>query len=132
VIRIKFSTKDCGPCPCRPKCCRSQKRSPRRTLSVRPQADYAALHAARSRERTEEFSTAYARRSGIAGTLSRGFRVCRLRRTRYVGQAHVHLGHVLTAVGLDFLRLGEWFNDAPRPRMRRSPFATLMAGASPP
>jgi transposase len=132
VIRITFSTKDCGPCPSRPRCCRSQKRSPRRTLSVRPQADYAALHAARHRERTAEFATAYARRAGIEGTLSRGLRGCRLRRTRYIGQAHVHLGHVLTAVGRNFLRLGEWFSDAPRARMRRSPFATLMAGASPP
>ncbi|MDP9371412.1 MAG: IS1182 family transposase [Chloroflexota bacterium] len=131
VIRIKFSTKDCGPCPCRPLCCRSQKRSPRRTLSVRPQADYVALHAARNHERTEEFATAYARRAGIEGTLSRGLRVCRLRRTRYTGQEHVHLGHVLTAVGLNFLRLGEWFSDAPRARMRRSPFATLIAGAPP-
>ncbi len=131
VIRIKFSTKDCGPCPCRPSCCRSQKRSPRRTLSVRPQADYLALHAARHREGTEEFATAYARRAGIEGTLSRGIRRCRLRRTRYVGQEHVHLGHVLTAVGLNFLRLGEWFSDAPRAKMRRSPFATLMVGAPP-
>lgn len=132
IVRIKFSTKDCGPCPCRPLCCRSRKRSPRRTLSIRPQADYVALHAARDRERGEEFAAAYARRAGIEGTLSRGLRVCRLRRTRYVGQAQVHLGHVLTATGLNFLRLGEWLSDAPRARMRRSPFATLMAGASPP
>ncbi len=76
-------------------------------------------------------ATAYARRAGIEGTLSRGLRVCRLRRTRYTGQEHVHLGHVLTAVGLNFLRLGEWFSDAPRARMRRSPFATLIAGAPP-
>jgi transposase len=131
IIRIKFSAKDCGPCPCRPLCCRSRKRSPRRTLSIRPQADYAALHMARRTEGTEKFATTYARRGGIEGTLSRGVRRCRLRRTRYIGQAHVHLGHILTAVGLNFLRLGEWFTGAPRARMRHSPFATLMAGAAP-
>jgi len=98
---------------------------------VRPQADYAALHAARRQEHTKEFATAYARRAGIEGTLSRGVRRCRLRRTRYIGQEHVHLGHVLTAVGLDFLRLGEWFSDAPRAKMRRSPFAMLVVGAPP-
>jgi len=131
IIRIKFSTKACGPCPCRPLCCRSRKRSPRRTLSVRPPADYLALHAARRNEGTEEFATADARRAGGEGTLSRGVRRCRLRRTRYIGQEHVHLGHVLTAVGLNFLRLGEWFSAAPRAKMRRAPFATLMAGELP-
>jgi hypothetical protein len=98
---------------------------------VRPRAGYAAPRDARERECTEGVATAYARRAGIEGTLSRGLRVCHLRRTRYIGQAQVHLGHALTAVGLNFLRLGEWFSDAPRAR-RRSPFATLMAGASPP
>ena len=38
----------------------------------------------------------------------------------------------LEEMRLNFLRLGEWFSDAPRPKMRRSPFATLMAGSSPP
>lgn len=132
VIRITFSTKDCGPCPCRPLCRRSRKRAPRRTLSVRPQANYLALHAARRHEGTKECATAYARRAGIEGTLARGVRRCRLRRTRYSGQEHVHLGHVLTAVGLNSLRLGEWFSDAPRAKLRRSPFATLRAGAPPP
>lgn len=132
IVRIKFSTKDCGPCPCRPLCCCSQQRSPRRTLSVRPQADYLALHAARRNEDAEECATAYARRAGIEGPLSRGVHRCRLRRTRYIGQEHVHLGHVLTAVGLNFLRLGEWSSGAPRARMQRSPFATLMASGSPP
>jgi transposase len=97
---------------------------------VRPQADSLALHAARRHESTEEFATAYARRAGIEGTLSRGLRTCRLRRTRYRGQPHVHLGHVLTATGLNFLRLGEWFSDAPLARLRRSPFVTLMARAT--
>jgi transposase len=101
-------------------------------LSVRPQADYLALHAARRREGTPSCTSQYARRAGIEGTLSRGIRRCRLRRTRYIGQEHVHLGHVLTAVGLNLLRLGEWFSGRPRAKMRRSPFATLMAGAPPP
>lgn len=98
---------------------------------MRPRADYAALRDARERECTEEIATAYGRRAGIEGTLSRRLRVCHLRRTRYIGQAKIHRGHVLTAMGLNFLRLGEWFSDAPRARMRRAPFATLMAGAPP-
>ena len=39
----------------------------------------------------------------------------------------MHLGHVPTAVGLNILRLGEWFADLPRAKTRRSPFAALMA-----
>ena len=81
----------------------------------------------RGTARARAFATAYATRAGIEGTLSRGVRTCRLRRTRYVGQAKTHLGHVLTAAGMNFLRLGEWFADRPRARTRRSPFTTLMA-----
>ena len=127
IVRIKFSTKDCGPCPCRPLCCRSEKRSPRRTLSVRPQADYLALHAARHRESTEEFATAYARRAGIEGTLSRGVGRCGLRRARYIGLAKTRLQHILIATSINFLRIGEWLSGAPRARTRYSPFAQLMA-----
>lgn len=62
VIRIKFSIKDCRFCPSRPLCCRSQKKYPRRTLSVRPQADYVALQAMRHRERTAEFAAVFVKR----------------------------------------------------------------------
>ncbi len=129
VIKIKFSTKDCGPCPCRARCTRSTKKYPRRTVTIRRQEAYVALQGARERERTEDFVEEYARRAGIEGTLSRGIRTCDLRRTRYVGLARVHLGHVLTAVALNFLRLGEWFADVPHTKTRRSPFTLLMTDA---
>ncbi len=74
LIWVKFSSKDCGPCPSRPACCHAQGRSPRRTLCLRPRAQFAAL------------------RAGIEGTLARGIRRCRLRRTRYRGQPKVHVG----------------------------------------
>ena len=77
---------------------------------MRADANFHALKKARQREETQQFAATYAVRSGIEGTLSRGLRTCGLRRTRYVGQPRTHLGHVLTAVGLNFLRLAE---DAP-------------------
>ncbi len=126
VIKIKFSTKDCGSCASRPRCCHSQKKACRRTITVRPQAQHEALQSARQREVAPEFAAVYAARAGIEGTLSRGVRACRLRRTRYIGQARTHLGHLLTAVALNFLRLGEWFADLPRAETRRSPFTRLM------
>lgn len=127
VIKIKFSAKDCGPCASRLRCIRSVKRCQRRTLSIRTKEPYLALQEARQREGTADFGAEYARRAGIEGTLSRGIRTCEMRRTRYSGLARVHLGHVLTAVALNFLRLGEWLADVPRAKTRTSPFRLLMA-----
>ena len=129
VIKVKFPTKDCRPCPKLALCVRSQKRYPRRTVTIRPQPPYRALHAARQREVTEVFRAEYARRAGIEGTISRGMRSARLRRTRYIGLSRVHLGHILTAAGLNILRLGEWCLEIPRAKTRITPFARLMADA---
>jgi transposase len=129
VIKVKFSTKDCRPCPLLARCVRSQKRDPRRTITIRPQPQYQALQAARRREATEAFQTEYAHRAGIEGTISRGVRSTRLRRTRYIGLARVRLGHILTAVGLNVLRLSEWFLQTARAKTRLTPFARLMADA---
>jgi hypothetical protein len=75
------------------------------------------------------FQAEYARRAGIEGTISRGVRCTRLRRTRYIGLARVRLGHILTAVGLNVLRLGEWFLQTAPAKPRLTPFARLMADA---
>ena len=85
------------------------------------------MHAPRRRETTEAFGETYALRAGIEGTLARGIRRCRLRRTRYRGQPKVHLGHILAAAGLNFLRLGEWYAGVPRRKPQRLPFARFLA-----
>jgi transposase len=126
VIKIKFSTRDCRACPSRSRCTRSRKKYPRRTITVRTHPEYLALQEARRREQTQDFAAVYAIRAGIEGTLSRGIRRCRLRRSRYIGLRKARLVHILTAVGLNFLRLGEWLTDAPRAKTRRSRFALLM------
>jgi len=79
---------------------------------------------------TDAFQAAYARRAGIEGTRSRGVRTARLRRTRCIGLARVCLGHMLTALGLNVLRLGEWFLEMAPTKTRITPFARLMADAS--
>jgi transposase len=127
VIKVKFSTKDCRRCDHVTQCIRSKKRYARRTLTIRPQPQYQALQAARQREATAAFQAEYARRAGIEGTISRGVRGARLRRTRDVGLPRVQLGHLLTAAGLNVLRLGEWFLETSRAKTRLSPFARLMA-----
>jgi transposase len=130
VLKIKFSTKDCGPCPHRAQCTRSRKASARRTITVRPQGQYEALRAAREREKTDAFAEEYARRAGVEGTLSQAVRRCGLRRSRYVGLARTHLGHVLTATAVDFVRIGEWLAGNPRAKTRHPVFATVLAPAA--
>jgi transposase len=129
VIKVKFSSKDCRRCKHLAQGIRSKKRDPRRTLTIRPQPQYQALQAARQREATEAFQAEYARRAGIEGTISRGTRGTRLRRTHDIGLRRVRLGHVLTAVGLNVLRLGEWFLETAPAKTRITPFARLMAHA---
>ena len=129
VIKVKFSTKDCRRCDQLVHCIRSTKRYPRRTLTIRPQPQYQALQAARQREATDTVRAEYARRAGIEGTISRGTRSTRLRRTRYMGLTRVHLGHILTAVGLNMLRLGEWLLGTTPAKTRITPFAQVIADA---
>ena len=131
VIKVKFSGRDCRRCPSRERCTRSTKKYPRRTITIRAREEFDALLAARQRVHSGEYRTTYAKRAGCEGTLSRGVRRCRLRRTRYIGEQRVHLGHVLAATGLNFVRLGEWLAGTPRAKARRAPFATLMAGVPP-
>src|SRR5439155_6028414 len=85
VIKIKFSETDCATCPSRTRCISplAKRKYPRRSLTVRPEAQYHALRAARQREREPTFAGLYGQRAGIEGTISQGVRACRLRRTRY-------------------------------------------------
>jgi transposase len=129
VIKIKFSSRDCRRCALLSKCVRSQKKYPRRTLTVRRAAAYQALQAARAREASAAFAAEYDRRAGIEGTISRGVRTLHLRQTPYIGRARTRLGHILTGVALNFLRLGEWFMETPVAKTRRAPFQKLMAPA---
>jgi transposase len=127
VVKIRFSTRDCRACPSLSLCVRSKTKYPRRLLTVRPKEQYEALRERREYEGTREYAKESARRQGIEGTISRGIRTCGMRRSRYIGLAKTHLGHVLTAASLNFIRVAEWLAGAPRAKTRRSPFATLMS-----
>jgi hypothetical protein len=70
VIKIKFSTTDCGICPELSRCTRSAKKYKRRTITLRPQAQHEALQAARRRQQTPAFASQYALREGIEATIS--------------------------------------------------------------
>lgn len=128
VMKIKFSGKDCMPCPSRDLCIRSVKDYKRRTVTIRrPREHHEALQRAREREETAEFKAEYTRRAGVEGTISRAVRTCEVRRSRYIGLTKTHLHHLLSATSLSFLRVGEWLMGIPKATTRRSPFARLMA-----
>jgi transposase len=126
-VYIRFSPSDCGPCPSRAKCTRSGAQYPRRSIAVRPQPQHEALQQRRAFEESEEYAREYARRAGVEGTISQGIRRCGLRRSRYVGLARTHLGHVLTAAALNFARVAAWLADARRAHTRPWRFGALMA-----
>lgn len=132
VIKIKFSETDCQVCPSRTQCLNPRRRTKylRRTLTVRPEAQYRALQASRDRQATTEFAALYGLRAGIEGTISQAVRTCGVRRSRYIGQAKTHLGHVLTAVAINLQRIDAWLTDTPRSRTRHSTFARLMAATT--
>jgi Transposase DDE domain len=123
VMRIRFSTTDCKPCPLKLRCTRGA----RRLLTPRRREEHAALEAARAREAEAAFATEYRRRAGIEGTLSAGVRAMHLRRSRYVGLAKTHLQHALTAAAVNLARLGAWIAGEPLARTRQPAFVRLMA-----
>jgi transposase len=126
VVKIKFALQDCGPCPHRQACTQTQAASPRRTLTIRPQARYQALQAARQREREVEFKTQYNQRAGVEGTLSQAVRACGLRQARDLGQAKVHLQQALTAAALNLSRLYAWLIGQSRATTRQAAFVRLV------
>jgi len=79
---------------------------------------------------TADFAALYGLRAGIEGTLSQAVRACGARRSRYVGRAKTHLGHVLTAVAINLQRIDAWLTETPRSRTRHSAFARLMAATT--
>jgi transposase len=122
VVKIKFSMKDCQPCASRVHCTRAK----RRTITVRRQEHHVAWQAARARETSAAYTTEYARRAGIEGTLSQGIRAYGLRHARYIGGAKTHLQHVLTAAAINFVRIGNWLMKKPLAKTRTSTFQTLI------
>jgi len=128
VINIRFPRSACTACPCRDDCTHATKGG--REITVRPEAEHLALHAARARQRTPAFQDLYNARAGVEGTHSQGLRRCGLRQARYVGTAKTHLQHLLIAVALNILRLAAWFAEQPRAQSRQSPFARMALGST--
>ena len=123
VIHVEFSIKDCKCCPVRALCTHSTAKP--RGITLRPQPIHEALQAARQAQTTPEFKAVYAKRAGIEGTLSEGIRSHDLRRSRYVGLAKTDLQHLLTALAINWVRVGQWLAGRKQAPTRISAFAAL-------
>jgi transposase len=122
-VQIRFSKPVCAACVCRAQC--TQSATAPRSLLVRERDHYLALQAARERQQSELFKSAYARRAGIEGTIAQGTRTGDLRRSRYIGLVKTRLMHLLLGAALKFMRVAAWLAEIPRSRTRRSAFAAL-------
>jgi transposase len=127
AVRVGFDPATCRVCPCRASCTRS-KTAPR-TLALLAQAQHEAVQARRQEQQTKAWRQAYAQRAGVEGLLSQGVRTFGLRRSRYLGQAKVHLQHVLTALAINLVRLDAWLRGIAPATTRQSRFAALMAAS---
>ena len=94
-------------------------------LTIRTQAHYEALQAARERQSTEAFKEQYAARAGVEGTISQGTRISDMRRSRSMGEAKTRLLQLLIGAALNFVRVAVWLADVPPAQTRRSAFARL-------
>lgn len=105
VFEARFARKDCTPCPLRVQCTRA-RREPR-IIGLQAREHFEALQAARRRQTTPGFRERYAPRAGIEATHEQAIRRCGLRHARYLGLAKTHLQHIVTAVAINLIRLGE-------------------------
>ena len=126
VLQVSFRPEDCGACRVREQCTQAARG---RRLTLRPEAEYAALAAARARQEEPTFAASCAPRAGVEGTHAQALRVCEVRRSRYVGKAKTHLQHVLSAAALNLLRVAEWWHETPQARTRRSAWVRLCAAS---
>jgi len=121
VIKIKFSMKDCKPCPMKVHCTKAQ----RRAISVRVKEHHQALQAVRARQKDPAFWGKYRARSGIEGTISQGVRAFGMRRSRYRGMEKTHLQHLIIATAINLARVLAWLEEEPLAKTRTSKFAAL-------
>ena len=123
AIQIHFRAHDCGPCPVRSLCTRTDRRS----LTIRPRDVHDARVQAQVTQTGSTFRTTYRRRAGIEGTLSVAVRSAGARRARTRGFAKVQLEHLFIAASLNLGRLAAWFQGTRPAATRQRPFQRLVA-----
>lgn len=122
TIQVRFRKADCLACSARSHCTRSATAP--RELTLHPREAHVALASAR-REQQPDFKERYNKRAGVEGTISQTVCTLDMRRSRYIGLAKTHLQYVLTAPAINLMRAGNWLEEIPFAKTRRSPFMAL-------
>jgi len=123
TIGFVFDPERCGGCALRPRCCTGKGG---RRLTTSP--GHAALVAARERQTTEAFKTAYrAHRGGVEGCLSALVRGHGMRVNRYSGRAKTGLRAVFVGAAVNLRRAAGWLAGK-RPQVRRHGLGLALAG----
>lgn len=120
-VHVAFSAKDCRPCPSRESCFRGRRP---RQLTLHVRAEHEIQMANRRDQTSREWKARYAPRAGVEGTISQAV-AHGARHARYVGLAKKQLQTVLTATGLNLIRLDAWFTGTPHAKTRASRIARL-------
>lgn len=120
-VHVAFSARDCRPCPSRESCVRGPRP---RQLTLHVRAEHELLMANRRDQTSRQWKAGYALRAGVEGTISQAV-AHGARCARYVGLAKKQLQTVLTATGLNLIRLDAWFTGTPHAKTRVSRIARL-------
>ncbi|KUM96020.1 transposase [Streptomyces yokosukanensis] len=118
-VNVRFSKEDCGQCPVKSSCTRSE----RRALTFLPQQLYERQAAARAAQKTGEWKANYAMRAGIESTVNEFVNGHGMRQARYRSQAKCHVQHVLTAIAVNIERVNAELTMPTTERQPRTPTA---------
>jgi transposase len=122
-VRVSFDRSICGVCPAQEFC--TKQKHTGRLLQLRPREQHQILEQQRFRQAQRDYQVLLDGRAGIEATLSQAVRAFELRRTRYFGLDKTHLQQLLTVVGLNLVRLFDWWQGRSPITKRQSPLAKL-------
>lgn len=102
-VTIRWADRTCGSCPLHDACTKNRRG---RQLHLAPH--WERLEAERARARTREFREEYRHRAAVEATFSELVRRHGLRRSRYRGAPGRRLHAILSATGLNAMRVIRW------------------------
>jgi hypothetical protein len=117
-FQAKFSNRDCGQCPVKAACTRSNVR----VLSFLPRELYDIQSESRTEQRTQEWLSRYSLRAAIESTISEFVNGHGMRQCRYRSEEKAHVQHVLTAIAVNLERISIHLPTTPA-RQPRNPTA---------
>ncbi|MGW6793653.1 IS1182 family transposase [Streptomyces chartreusis] len=117
-FQVKFSKNDCGQCPVKAACTRSDVR----VLTFLPRELHDIQSESRTEQQTQEWLSHYSLRAAIESTISEFVNGHGMRQCRYRSQNKAHVQHVLTAIAVNLERIDVHLPPAPT-RQPRTPTA---------